>query len=372
MLLAFQLYIAISSILGTLLVDDRALWDAVVAGAKTNLEEADYSCRFTFRGGLARTYDEALNGDFRRLSSEQLGNGTAAIGRVCKLGDCVRYRIEFTNRTDYRDGAPSYSMRSDDQMIGRGMVITYIPPQQNIFDDLISAGVIRGLKLSPNQDRFQLSHHNTRLNDSAMWGNRNLLYQLSPSEGADPVTFVKLLERSDRVIQFQIESPNFSWQIVEFDVEGEYPVLSLLHSQQTHVDQLQMIHQFSDIQKTSKENRVPLAHRFISGPREIVGSEQTCWEGTSWEGTDFLGDSSEADFEMIWPNDTTVAGHLPKNIQSFNLFSSPLSDLPIDTRQDSTSNSDAIGSHSWTLHWQVILAVALILVITWRSISRRR
>jgi hypothetical protein len=359
-------FLALSSIVVDLRIsDDQVLWNAVVAGAKANLDEADYTCEFSFKGGLARTFDQARLGNFERVSDAQLFDTTRATGRIVKHGDLLRYKIDFENPTDYHDNARSYSMRSDDQMTGNGFFVSFVPPQRNIFVEQLSKGVVSGLHLGEGTDRFHLPYHNGRLNDSPMWGSRKLLNELSPQEGHDPIDMVATIERNPRTVRFRIESRDFPWKVVEFDTNGEYPVLKYLGISEDSAQQ--MSHYFEDIRDNAVGHRIPLVHRYVSEPREISGANGQFWDGSLWTATEFAGESTEADFRLEWPQDTVITGQLPRDINQFSLFSLPAPDSmnPINDQSTATGTEPPKRERDYakaTTYFSVML-IGLIIVV---------
>ncbi|MDP1560289.1 MAG: hypothetical protein Q8M16_02725 [Pirellulaceae bacterium] len=360
-----------SVFLGVSASDDRALWNAAVSGAKTNLSEMDYACEYTFKGGFASTFDDALVGNYRRVSESQLFDFSEAAGRIVKLGDNVRFKIHFTNPTDYHDKAGSFSMRSDDRMTGQGISVTYVPPQHNIFSDQMSTGIAYAHRLEPSLDRFRLSHHSNFIFRSPCWGSVEQLEQFSSTDAFDPVLNVEVLKKDEALIRFRIERRDYPSSIIEFDSQGEYPVLTYIG---TGLDP-RTGHHFSDIRTLEDGFRCPLNHTFIAEPEELKGADGIFWNSWVWTAKEFVAEPKPDDFTLDWPGGTVSAGQLKKDVSSVNLFdvskfvASAI--VPINDHSPDIMNQESEVGGSWVPYGATIIVLVLVFALV-RLVLRDR
>jgi hypothetical protein len=351
--------------------DDRVLWNEVVLEAKTNLNEMDYACEYTFKGGFARTFDDALVGNYRRVTDQQLFDFSEAAGRIVKLGDNLRFKIHFANPTDYYDNAGRFSMRSDDRMTGQGVSVTYVPPQQNIFSDQMSTGIAYSHRLEPSVDRFLLSHHSSFIFRSPFWGGLEQLEKFAAIDGYDPIVSVKLLKKDAANISFRLERKDFPSSIVEFDTEGEYPVLTYIG---TGVDR-RAGHHFSNIRTLDGGFRCPHNHTFIAEPVEPKGADGLFWESWVWTAKEFVVEPKTGDFTIDWPDGTVVAGKLKRGVNKVSIFDVteyPASKtMPINEQEPDFLKQDFDAGSSWVRYGVTIIVLLLVFTVVRLTLRAR-
>ena len=245
-------------------------------------------------------------------------------------------------------------------MIGQDVSVTYVPPQRSIFTDNISTGVVYAFQLAPDIDRFRLSHHSSFINRSPFWASINQLKQFEPTDGFDPIKSVKLLKMDSDIAQFHIERRDFPPCVVEFDTQGEYPVLTYVGNE---LD-ARTGHRFSDIRTRHDGFRCPLKYTFIEGPVELKGVDGVVWGSTVWIAKDFVDTPDSEDFNMEWPDGTLVAGHMNKDVNRVNLFEMPefipSPTLSIQDQSSDIANQEKEVGSSW--YWYGATIVVLLMV----------